>query len=81
MTVTNGLNNRWLGKRLSHFLKMTALFIGLYFVFFQTQTVYAHSTLLEMEPAERILIEYPPSVLKLRFNEPIEHDLAIRHHL
>lgn len=77
MRVIIGHNNRRLGTILSHFLRMTPLFIVLYFSLFQTHTVYAHSTLLEMEPAERILIENPPSVLKLRFNEPIEHDLAI----
>lgn len=44
---------------------------------FQSSSVEAHSTLLEMEPAENIVIQDPPSSLKLRFNEPLEHDLAM----
>lgn len=77
MAVIVGFNNRWQGKRLSRFFQLMGLIIILSFAFFQTEPAYAHSTLLETEPAARVLIENPPSVLKLRFNEPIEHDLAI----
>lgn len=68
---------RRLHKRFIYIAKMTVFILGLVFVFFQTPTAEAHSTLLEMEPAERVVIEEPPSTLSLRFNEPIEHDLAV----
>lgn len=56
---------------------MISLFFGLYSVFFNAENVDAHATLLEMEPTEKVVIEESPSTLSLRFNEPIEHDLAM----
>ncbi len=67
----------WRFKRLLHISTIAALFICLYFILFQAPTAEAHATLLEMEPTEKVVIEDTPSALKLRFNEPIEHDLAM----
>lgn len=62
------LFSRW-GKRI-------ALLLGVWLVFFHTPVAEAHSTLLDMTPEEKVVAEEPPSTLKLRFNEPIEKDLA-----
>lgn len=64
-------------KRLTRITKITGIFILFFMTLFQSSSVEAHSTLLEMEPAENIVIQDPPSSLKLRFNEPLEHDLAM----
>lgn len=64
-------------KRLTRITKITGIFILFFMALFQSSSVEAHSTLLEMEPAENIVIQDPPSSLKLRFNEPLEHDLAM----
>lgn len=58
-------------------LRMAVLFVGLSVMFLQPSTADAHATLLEMEPAERVVAEEPPDELTLTFNEPIEHDLAV----
>lgn len=55
---------------------LVMLFVGFWFVFFQTPTAEAHSTLLETNPGEKEVTEKIPSTLTLRFNEPIEKDLA-----
>lgn len=54
----------------------TAIWIGLLTVFLYAPQVEAHATLLETNPSESVVIEEPPSTLKLHFNEPIEQDLA-----
>ena len=53
------------------------LSVGLFFALFHGGTAHAHSTLLEMEPAEDVVTQEPPSEITLRFNEPVEHDLAL----
>src|SRR5699024_3321687 len=54
------------------------IFAGFLLVlFFQAHSADAHSALLEMEPAEDVVAEEPPSTLELRFNEPIDPDLAM----
>ncbi|MBY7145065.1 copper resistance protein CopC [Virgibacillus sp. NKC19-3] len=63
-------------KELSRVVIVAVLFIGFWLVFLQTPTVEAHSSLLETVPEERVVTDSPPSSLKLRFNEPIEQDLA-----
>ncbi|MEN1967109.1 copper resistance protein CopC [Lentibacillus sp. N15] len=57
-------------------VKVVALFVGVWLVFSYTPTAEAHSTLLEKTPAEKVVTDKSPSTLKLRFNEPIEKDLA-----
>ncbi len=44
--------------------------------FLYTPAAEAHSTLLETTPAEKVVTEDSPPTLKLRFNEPVEQDLA-----
>src|SRR5699024_8328606 len=44
---------------------------------FQVPSADAHSAMLEMEPAEDVVDEDPPSTLELRFNEPIDPDLSM----
>ncbi|WP_449354858.1 copper resistance CopC/CopD family protein [Virgibacillus natechei] len=63
-------------KGMSCFTILAVLFIGFWSVFLQASTVEAHSSLVETVPEERIVIDTPPSSLKLRFNEPVEQDLA-----
>ncbi|MGE8207363.1 copper resistance protein CopC [Heyndrickxia sp. NPDC080065] len=58
-------------------ITFAALCIGFFIFFLQAPPVEAHSTLLETTPAEKIVTEESPPTLKLRFNEPIEQDLAI----
>lgn len=72
-----GYNKKRFSTRLLHALITAVLTIGLYIVFSPTISVEAHATLLEMEPAENVVAQDPPSELILRFNEPIEHDLAM----
>src|SRR5699024_12259015 len=60
---------------LEKFFTLT-IFAGVLLVlFFQVPSADAHSALLEMEPAEDVVAEEPPSTLELRFNEPIDPDL------
>lgn len=68
-------SNRWFEK-FPFIGKLALLFIGLFIVFFQPSVVEAHSSLEEMEPAENGIIDESPSELMLRFNEPVEHNLA-----
>lgn len=60
----------------SRSVKLITLLIGVWLAFFHTSVAEAHSTLLDMTPDEKVVTEEPPSTLKLRFNEPIEKDLA-----
>ena len=57
--------------------KVAAVCTVLLTIVFQPPSVKAHSTLLETNPAEDEIIEDSPSTLELRFNEPVEHDLAM----
>lgn len=77
MTMKAGRNQKRLNSSLLHVAIITVLSISLYVVFSPTTSVEAHATLLEMEPAENVVAQDPPSELILRFNEPIEHDLAM----
>ncbi|MFD2211802.1 copper resistance protein CopC [Virgibacillus halophilus] len=58
------------------FSSILVLMLGLLYVFSPSLTAEAHSSLLEMTPAEKVVVEKSPPVLKLRFNEPVEQDLA-----
>lgn len=66
-----------LRQNLLRLAKVAAFLIGLFIVFYQPSTTDAHATLLEMEPAENVVADDARSELMLRFNEPIEHDLAM----
>lgn len=79
MTIQNKCNTRKqaLYMKFSALIKIAVLFIGLFIVFFEVPTADAHSSLIEMEPAENVVAKEPPSTLELRFNEPVEHDLAM----
>ena len=63
-------------KRNFFLISLLVVFFGLLFMIMQTQNVDAHASLLETDPAEKVVSEEIPSKLKLRFNEPIEKDLA-----
>ena len=62
---------------LEKFFTLTIFAGFLLVLFFQVPSADAHSALLEMEPAEDVVAEEPPSTLELRFNEPIDPDLAM----
>lgn len=70
-------NKKRFTTRLLHVLLTAVLSISLSIVIAPTPSVEAHATLLEMEPAEDVVAQDAPSELTLRFNEPIEHDLAM----
>lgn len=57
-------------------MSVIILCVGLFVLFAPIPTVHAHAALVEMEPAEGAVAKEAPSMLKLRFNEPIEHALA-----
>lgn len=58
------------------FTIVIALLIGLYVSFLQIPKVEAHAALIEMTPSEKVVTEDSPGTLELRFNEPIEKELA-----
>src|SRR5699024_10799265 len=62
---------------LEKFFTLTIFAGFLLVLFFQVPSADAHSALLEVEPAEGVVAEEPPSSLELRFNEPIDPDLAM----
>lgn len=57
-------------------IAVLSIVLGLIFAFMPAQTAEAHSSLQEMTPAEKVVVEKSPPYLKLRFNEPVEQDLA-----
>ena len=52
------------------------LFIGFSLIFIQAPKAEAHSTLIETTPEKMEVTDSSPKFLELRFNEPIEQDLA-----
>ncbi|OJH19200.1 hypothetical protein BLX88_08380 [Bacillus obstructivus] len=52
------------------------LFIGFSLIFIQVPKAEAHSTLIETTPEKMEVTDTSPKFLELRFNEPIEQDLA-----
>src|SRR5690625_2577635 len=76
--ITNRLGNRAenKGSLRPAIVSVIILCVGLFVLFAPIPTVHAHAALVEMEPAEGAVAKEAPSMLKLRFNEPIEHALA-----
>lgn len=77
VTIQRSLHIRERYKNIPFMIMCVTLYLVLYVMIFLITTVEAHASLLEMEPAENVVADDPPSELILRFNEPIEHDLAI----
>ncbi|GAB4074562.1 copper resistance protein CopC [Barrientosiimonas marina] len=75
--MTDRVDLRRLYAKKSHLANLIVLFMAFFILLSYTPAAEAHATLVEMEPAEDVVADKPPSELMLRFNEPVEHDLAM----